>query len=162
MVPVSSGNYKRVFASIAGGWSDFSMYRLFMMALLAGLGGCSFLAGGSVVDSALVVHTAGSSQSTIAARLPVEASKVFAAFAEVVEEHPDIAINSSKDSAMMVEVTGDFGKIVAQVTTLGARESLLYVWADASGTGRLGSEVATNAVETVCEKLGVAYERVEN
>jgi hypothetical protein len=133
------------------------MYRLFMMTLLAGLGGCSFLAGGSVVDSALVVHTAGSSQSTIAARLPVEASKVFAAFAEVVEEHPDIAINSSKDSAMMVEVTGDL-----QVTTLGARESLLYVWADASGTGRLGSEVATNAVETVCEKLGVAYERVEN
>lgn len=138
------------------------MYRLFIIAVLTGLGGCSLMAGGSVVDSALVVHTAGSSQSTIAARLPIEASKVYAVFAEVVEEHPEIRINSQKDSAMMVEVTGDFGEIVAQVTTLGARESLLYVWADASGTNRVGSEVATNAVEAVCEKLGVAYERVEN
>jgi hypothetical protein len=137
------------------------MSKLYIIVLLAGLGGCSLLAGGSVVDSALVVHTAGSSQSTIAARLPIEASKVYAAFAAVVEEHPEIKIDSKKDSAMMIEVTGGFGKIVAQVTTLGARESLLYVWADASGTGRLGSEVATNAVEAVCEKLGVAYDRVE-
>ena len=138
------------------------MYRLFLIAVLTALGGCSLMAGGSVVDSALVVHTAGSSQSTIAARLPIEASKVYESFAAVIEERPDVEITSKNNSAMMVEVTGDFGEIVAQVTTLGTRESLLYVWADASGTGRLGSEVATGAVEEVCEKLGVAYERVEN
>ena len=136
------------------------IYRLVIIVLVFGVSGCIFLPGGRVVDSAMVVHTAGSSQSTTSARLPVEATKVYSAFARVIDGREDIEIVSRNDNAYMIEVVGDFGGITAQVTSLGPREALLYIWADTKGTGRLGSEVASSAVEAVCDELGVSYETV--
>ena len=135
--------------------------RLSALLVFGMLGGCSWLAGGSVVDAASVVYTKGSSQSTTSARIPVEAARVYSAFAEVLDDEPQIEVVSRKDNAMMIEVEGDFGEITAQVTPLGTRESLLYIWADATGTGRTGGEVANTAVQRICEKLGVSYELIE-
>ncbi len=137
------------------------IYRALVITMVAVLGGCILQPGGTVVDSALVVHTAGSSQSTISARVPVEAPRVYAAFARVLDDLNDAEVISRKDSAMMIEVAGDFGEITAQVTSLGSSESLLYIWADTEGSGRSGSEVAGSAVEAICEELGVTYERVQ-
>jgi hypothetical protein len=162
MVPVSAMNYKAVFVRLVLGFGDNNLiFRLVLVLCVMPMSGCIFMPGGSVVDSALVVHTAGSSQSTIAARIPVEAPRVYAAFTRILDERPDIETVSRKDSAHMIEVKGDFGKITAQVTILGARESLLYVWADTKGSGRTGSDVAGNVIEIVCGELGVEYERVE-
>jgi hypothetical protein len=117
--------------------------------------------GGTVVDSAMVVHTAGSSKSTISARVPADAAAVYSAFADVLEEEPDVEVLSRKDGAMLMEVRGEFGEITAQVTRLGPTESLLYIWADADGTGRTGAEVANAAVRRICDELDVGYEIVE-
>ena len=132
------------------------------LIVIAGLlGGCIMMPGGTVVDSAMVVHTAGSTKSTISARVPAEASAVYSAFADVLEAEPDVEVLSRKDGAMLMEVRGEFGEITAQVTRLGPTESLLYVWADADGTGRTGSDVANGAVRRICEELDVGYEIVE-
>ena len=136
-------------------------YRLPAIILLVMVSGCSWLAGGSAVDAATVVYTRGSSQSTTSARIPVDAESLYSGFSRILDEETDIEIVSRKDSAMMIEVTGDFGEITAQVTPLGSRESLLYIWADATGTGRLGGEVANAAVQRICDELGVSYELIE-
>ena len=135
--------------------------RLLALAAIGLLGGCSWMTGGSVVDSATVVYTKGASQDTMSARVPVDATRVYSAFAAVLDDMSDVEVVSRNESAKMIEVTADFGEIAAQVTPLGARESLLYIWADASGTGRTGGEVATRAVEAICEELGVRYERID-
>ena len=135
--------------------------RLLALAAIGFLGGCSWMTGGSAVDAATVVYTRGASQDTMSARVPVDATRVYSAFAAVLDDMPDVEVVSRNESARMIEVTADFGEIAAQVTPLGARESLLYIWADASGTGRTGGEVATRAVEAICDELGVRYERID-
>jgi len=123
--------------------------------------GCTALPARQAVDAALVVHTEGSSQHMIAARVPADASRVFKSFVRIIEEKPDIEVVNRKDNAMLLEVTQDGIKITAQVTQLGAGESLLYIWAEAGESGRSGRELATAAVEMICEELGVGFERVD-
>jgi hypothetical protein len=131
-----------------------------LLVIASLLGGCIMTPGGTVVDSAMVVHTAGSSKSTISARVPVEAGAVYSAFAEVIDEEPGIELLSRNDAAMLMEGYGDFGEIAAQVTQLGSTESLLYVWVDTKETRQAGSELANRAVQRICEELGVGYEIV--
>lgn len=125
------------------------------------LAGCTALPARQAVDAALVVHTEGSSQHMIAARVPADASRVFDSFVRIIEERPDIEVVNRKDNAMLLEITQDEFNITAQATQLGAGESLLYVWAEAGDSGRSGRELATAAIEAICEELGVEYERVD-
>lgn len=139
--------------------------RRFGPAVLPGLiamilAGCTALPARQAVDAALVVHTEGSSQHMIAARVPADAPQVFASFIRIIEEEPDIEVVNRKDNAMLLEVTQDGNKITAQATQLGAGESLLYVWAEAGDSGFSGRELATTVVEAVCEELGVEFETV--
>ena len=161
--PFWRGNTKRALLELrSGDGGNELIYRLLVLLIAVSLGGCSLLPGGTVVDSALVVHTAGSARSTVSARVPVPAAQVYAAFADILDDNPEIEVVSRKDSAMLIEVVGeDFGEITAQVTSLGSQESLLYVWADTTGTNRTGAEVAGLAVEAVCDELGVDFERVD-
>ena len=116
--------------------------------------------GGSVVDSALVVHTAGSRKHTAAAQIPAPAPEVFAAVIRLVEEKPDLLIDSRNDKAFLIEVTRGSQSLTGQVTSLGTDRSLLYVWADAGESGLTGEELATSMVELVCDELGVEHELV--
>ncbi len=124
------------------------------------LSGCIFLPGGTVVDSALVVHTAGSKKHTAAVQVPIAASKVFATIVRLIEDKPDLLIESRNDKAFLIEVTKGSVSLTGQVTDLGAGRSLLYVWADAGESGVTGEELATSVVELVCDELGVAHELV--
>ena len=125
------------------------------------LAGCTALPARQAVDAALVVHTEGSSQHMIAARVPADASRVFNSFVHIVEEKPDVEVVNRKDNAMLLEITQDGTKITAQATQLGVGESLLYIWAEAGDSGLSGRELATAVVETICEELGVEFERVD-
>ena len=124
------------------------------------LSGCIFLPGGTVVESALVVHTAGSKKHTAAVQVPVAASEVFATIVRLVGDRPDLLIESSNDKAFLIEVAKGSRTLTGQVTSLGADRSLLYVWADAGDSGVTGEELATSIVEIVCDELGVEYELV--
>jgi hypothetical protein len=124
------------------------------------LSGCIFLPGGTVVESALVVHTAGSKKHTAAVQVPVAASEVFATIVRLVEDKPDLLIESRNDKAFLIEVAQGSRTLTGQVTDLGADRSLLYVWADAGESGVTGEELATSIVEIVCDELGVEYELV--
>lgn len=124
------------------------------------LSGCIFLPGGTVVDSALVVHTAGSKKHTAAVQVPVAASEVFATIVRLIEDKPDWQIENRNDKAFLIEVAKGSRSLTGQVTDLGAGRSLLYVWADAGESGATGEEMTTSVVEVVCDELGVKYERV--
>jgi hypothetical protein len=124
------------------------------------LSGCIFLPGGTVVESALVVHTAGSKKHTAAVQVPVAASEVFATIVRMIEDNPELLIESRNDKAFLIEVTKGSVSMTGQVTDLGTGRSLLYVWADAGESGATGEELATSMVEIVCDELGVKYERV--
>lgn len=137
------------------------IYKLLAVVILGALGGCIAMPGGTVVDPALVVHTAGSSRSTVSVRVPRPAEDVWSVFDDVVASRADVTSVERNERARMLEVTGEFGEITAQVTPLGSSESLLYVWVDAAGTGRPGEEVAIRSVEAICDRLGVPYERVQ-
>ena len=125
------------------------------------LAGCVALPARQAVDAALVVHTEGSSQHMIAARVPADASRVFNSFVRIIEEKPDVEVVNRKDNAMLLEITQDGIEITAQATQLGAGESLLYIWAEAGDSGLSGRELATVVVEAICEELGVEFERVD-
>ena len=124
------------------------------------LSGCIFLPGGTVVDSALVVHTAGSKKHTAAVQVPVAASEVFATIVRLIEDKPDWQIENRNDKAFLIEVAKGSRSLTGQVTDLGAGRSLLYVWADAGESGATGEEMTTSVVEVVCDELGVKYELV--
>lgn len=128
--------------------------------VFASLGACAWLAGGSVVESALVVHTTGSKKHTAAAQVPVAAPDVFAAVVRLVEESPDLLIESRNDKAFLIEVTKGSQSLTGQVTSLGTSKSLLYVWADAGESGITGEALATSVVQLVCDELGVKHELV--
>ena len=128
--------------------------------LIAMLGGCSALPGGTVVQSATVVYTAGASQFTAAVEVPLQAPDVFAALVRAATENPDVQVVTRKDGAFLIEVARDNKRLTGQVTKLGADSSLLYVWADAGASGQTGRELAISVVEKICNELDVAYELV--
>ncbi len=141
----------------------YRLRQLFVLTALfvfVSLSACAWLAGGSVVESALVVHTAGSKKHTAAAQIPVAAPDVFAAVIRLVEEHRDLIIESRNDKAFLIEVTKGGQSITGQVTSLGTDNSLLYVWADAGESGQTGEGLATSVVQRVCDVLGVKHELV--
>ena len=73
----------------------------------------------------------------------------------------DAALVVQNENALLLEVTQGGFSINAQATQLGAGESLLYIWAEAGDSGRSGRELATVAVEMICEELGVDFERID-
>ncbi len=127
---------------------------------LGGMSGCSLLPGGQVVDSALVVHTSGSKKHTAAVQVPLPAPEVYATIARLVEDNPDLIVESRNDKAFLIEIEDSGRSMAGQVTKLGPDRSLLYVWVDAGNTGLTGKELATDIVEIVCDELGVKYELV--
>ena len=123
--------------------------------------GCSALPGGQVVDSALIVHTEGSRQHMVAVKVPADASTVFAAFVDQLEQRPEVSVVKRNDSAFLLEVSQDGKHVTGQVTELDAGRSLLYVWADAGESHMSGHDLAISVVEVICDELGVTYETVE-
>lgn len=125
------------------------------------LHGCASLPGGQVVESAIVVYTAGSKNHTAAAQIPVAAADVFASLVNAIKDKPDIVIENLNDEAFLIEVARGSRSLTGQVTPLGANRSLLYVWVDAGDSGLTGEELAISVVEIVCDDLGVNYELVK-
>ena len=117
--------------------------------------------GGSVVDAALVTHTAGSSQHTAAVKIPVEPATVYAAMIRIVTaDEEKVEIISRNDKAYMLEITRDGARLTGQVTRLNGNQSLLYIWADAGLSDQTGRSAAMSSVARICDELGVAYEEV--
>lgn len=125
------------------------------------LHGCASLPGGQVVESAIVVYTAGSKNHTAAAQIPVAAADVFASLVNAIKDKPDIVIENLNDEAFLIEVARGSRSLTGQATPLGANRSLLYVWVDAGDSGLTGEELAISVVEIVCDDLGVNYELVK-
>ena len=126
-----------------------------------GMSGCSLLPGGDVVDAAMVVHTAGSGQHTAAVRMPVESARVYGALLRIIDGDAAIAVVNRNDKGMLLEVIEDGDRLTGQVTNLGPKESLLYIWADTGDSGRTASELTSIVIEAVCDDLGVAFERID-
>jgi len=132
-----------------------------LFAALISLGGCFLLPGGNAVDAALVTHTAGSSQHTAAVKVPVKPAAVYAAMIRVITaDDRGVEIISRNDDALMVEVDRNGARLTGQVTKLDARQSLLYIWADAGLTDQTGRSLAISSIERICDELGVNYEEV--
>jgi hypothetical protein len=128
---------------------------------IVSLFGCAALPGGQVVNSALIIHTEGSRQHMVAVKVPADASRVFAAFVDQLEQRPEVSIINRNDTAYLIEVSHDGKHVTGQVTELDARWSLLYVWADAGDSHMSGHDLAVSVVEVICDELGVNYEMVE-
>jgi len=132
-----------------------------MLCLAIGLpSGCSWLAGGSVVDSATIIYTRGAKKHTAAVQIPVAAAEVFSTVVRLLDEKPDVTIDSRNDKAFLVEVSRGTRSLTGQVTTLGADHSLLYIWADAGESGLTGEAIALSVLEQICDELGVDYELI--
>ena len=132
-----------------------------LIAMLTSLGGCFLLPGGSVVDAALVTHTAGSEQHTAAVKVPVESAAVYAAMIRIVtNENEKVEVINRNDKAYTVEVERNGARLTGQVTKLDAHQSLLYIWADAGLSDQTGRSLAISSIEKVCDELGVSCEEV--
>jgi hypothetical protein len=141
---------KRVFSSSAA---------LSVVAIV--LVGCAPLPGSSVTNAATIVYTAGASQYTAAVELPVQPPIVFEAMIRLVNERPNVEVVDRNDKAFLIKVAeGPERHLTGQVTKLGSGNSLLYIWADAGGSGQTGQELAISTVELICDELGVDYELV--
>lgn len=128
---------------------------------LALLSGCAPLPGSSVTNAATIVYTAGASQYTAAVELPVLPPTVFEAMVRLIKEDPDVEVVNRNDKAFLIKVAdGPERHLTGQVTKLGSGNSLLYIWADAGGSGQTGQELAISTVELICDELGVDYELV--
>jgi hypothetical protein len=114
-----------------------------------------------VVDSVLIVHTEGSSQHMVAVKVPVDASRVFAAFVDQIDQRPEVSVISRNDKAYLLEVSRDEIHVTGQVTELDVGRSLLYVWADAGDSHMSGHDLAISVAELICDELGVTYETIE-
>lgn len=123
--------------------------------------GCSALPGGQVIDTALIVHTEGSKQHMVAVKVPADASIVFAAFVDQLEQRPEVSVINRNDTAFLLEASQDGKHVTGQVTELDMGRSLLYVWADAGDSQMSGHDLAISVVEVICDELGVMYETVE-
>jgi len=125
------------------------------------LAACAPLPGSTVTSAATVVYTAGASQYTAAVELPVQPPTVFEAMVRLIKERPDVEVINRNDKAFLIKVAeGPERHLTGQVTKLGSGNSLLYIWADAGGSGQTGQELAISTVELICNELGVEYELV--
>jgi hypothetical protein len=128
---------------------------------VAVLTGCVPLPGSSVTNAATVVYTAGASQYTAAVELPMQPPTVFEAMVRLVNERPNVEVVDRNDKAFLIKVAeGPERHLTGQVTKLGSGNSLLYIWADAGGSGQTGQELAISTVGLICDELGVDYELV--
>lgn len=132
-----------------------------ILAVLLAMSACTAMPARQAVDAANVVYTQGASQHMIAAKVPLDAARVYESFDRVLSEHPELSVVTRKDAAMMLEVTRDDVRLTGQVTSLGTGRSLLYVWADAGDSGYSGREMSERAVAAICEDLGITIERVD-
>jgi hypothetical protein len=123
--------------------------------------GCWPAPGASVAHTTAVVYTRGARQNTVSVRLEVLPQDAFAALERVLETRPDLEIIKRDAGRRLAEVVKGDRHLAAQVTDLGGGETLLFVWADAGTSGRTGRDLALDAVEQLCEELGVSYEIVE-
>jgi hypothetical protein len=133
-----------------------------VLAAACTLSGCILQPGGDVANAAMVVYTAGSTRDTASVRMPVEADEVYATLVRIAENEPGATILSKNDQAFLLEVDKDGDELIGQVTSLGSTESLLYLWVDARGSGRVGRELTASIAERVCEDLDVDYEWVSH
>ncbi len=132
-----------------------------LLAIIMSLSGCFLLPGGSAVDAALVTHTAGSRQHTVAVKVPVEPAAVYATIIRIVmADNENVEIISQNDKAYTIEIDRDRARLTGQVTRLDARQSLLYIWADAGLNDQTGRSLAISSIERVCNELGVDYAEV--
>lgn len=133
---------------------------LFSLVVLP-VAGCWPAPGASVAHTTAVVYTRGARQNTVSVRLKVPPQDVFAALGRILETRPDLEIIQRDGGRRFVEVVKGDLRLAGQVTDLERGETLLFVWADAGTTGRTGRGVALDAVEQLCQELGVSYEIVE-
>jgi hypothetical protein len=91
----------------------------------------------------------------------VDPAAVYAAMIRIVTaENGGVEIISRNDKALMIEIKRDGARLTGQVTKLDARQSLLYIWADAGLSDQTGRSLAISSIGRVCDDLGVSYEEV--
>ena len=138
------------------------MIRTFLICAVAtALAGCLGTPGTSVTTATTAVYSAGATRDTVSARLPKSPAEVYASINKLIDEEPAAEVSHRNDRAYMVEVGWEGRSVTLQATELGPSETLLYMWVDAGDTGLTAKEVATSALQHICDELNVEHKLVE-
>jgi len=130
-------------------------YRVLISALLLwGLQGCA-TALQPAASTGLIVHTRGASQHTATVQLAVPPGKVYGGMLRVAARHPEFRVVNKVQSRFLLEVEDGTRRLTGQATDLGGGKTLLFMWADAGGSGQTGRALALDAVKEICAELAV-------
>jgi hypothetical protein len=101
------------------------------------------------------------SSHTATVQVAKDPNEVYATLVRLVEERPDIKIDSKDDQKRRLKASRGKNRIDASVKLLDGGITKMTVTATADKDEQKHKELALKVVETVCEELGVAYEVVE-
>jgi hypothetical protein len=122
--------------------------------LLGGLQGCATMLQ-PVASTGLIMHTRGASQHTATVQLALAPGEVFAGMLRVAARHPEFRVVNKVQSRFLLEVADGTRRLAGQATDIGGGKTLLFMWADAGGSGQTGRALALDAVKEICTELAV-------
>lgn len=122
--------------------------------------GCWPAPGATVAHTTAVLYTRGARQSTVSAKLKIPPERVFEGMIRAARTIPELDVFNRDHDAFLLELSKADVRLAAQATDLGDGRTLLFVWADAGTSGETGRDLAIDAIEGICEELGVRYEIV--
>jgi hypothetical protein len=122
--------------------------------LVWGLQGCA-TALQPAASTGLVVYTKGARQYTVTVHLALPPGDVYAGMLRVAARHPQFRVVNKVQSRFLLEVEDDTRRLTGQATDLGRGETMLFMWADAGGSGQTGQALALDAVKEICAELAV-------
>ena len=73
----------------------------------------------------------------------------------VAARHPEFRVVNKVQSRFLLEVADGTRRLTGQATDIGGGKTLLFMWADAGGSGQTGRALALDAVKEICTELAV-------
>ncbi|WP_147819185.1 hypothetical protein [Salidesulfovibrio onnuriiensis] len=130
--------------------------------LLALLFTAAFLVQGCVAVIPLVVAVMDDG-ATVVAEVPVSAETVYAKTVELAEGNDKLTITEKDEAKHYIHVTRGDDEASLKAVPLSAHRSQMIIMTDIDGENGDGNkQLALNVAKTICDKLGVEYQVVED
>jgi hypothetical protein len=139
-------------------WNENGRRSVLITALLIwGLQGCATALHPGAFTG-LIFHTRGANQHTATVQLALPPGEVYAGMLRVAARHSEFRVANKVQSRFLLEVEDGTRRLTGQATDLGEGKTLLFMWADAGGSGQTGQALLLEAVKEICAELAVQCE----
>ena len=131
---------------------SFVMVLLLIMPFLAS---CTSGPMKAPTSAGMVVLSKGATQHTATVMLTIPPTRVYETTLGIVEARSDWELVNNNRDAHLIEVQKGELSLTIQVTTMDRISTILFLWADAGNSGMTGHDLATRAMQQICDELKV-------